>query len=229
MQTDEFLKKVRLRAGLEDNERAREVTDAVFAALRARISHAGGDNIAEQFPREIRDLWESGLAEHVARSLTGVDRMDLSEFKGRVQNKAHLANADQAEAVIRAVFMTMKEQLTRGAQQSIEHQLPDDIRTLWQTSNAPAEEREAQPSGEYGTAAAGLHRSDDQLTKDIAKALETDDEIDEDRINIHVQQGSVTLRGVVKTSQEWEAAGRAASHTLGVREVRNELTVVEAM
>ncbi|MEN6520409.1 MAG: DUF2267 domain-containing protein [Armatimonadota bacterium] len=227
MQTDEFLKKVRLRAGLEDNERARQAIDAVFGALRARISHAGGDNAAEQLPKEIRELWESGLAEHVTRSFTGVDRMALNEFLGRVQSRARLANADHAEAVVRAVFMTMKEQLTRGAQQSIEHQLPDDIRVLWQTSNAPAEAKEAQPS--RVEPAAGLFRSDDQLTEDIIKALEIDDEIEDDRINVHVQQGSVTLRGIVRTSREWEAANRAASQTLGVREVRNELTILESM
>ncbi|MEN6371334.1 MAG: DUF2267 domain-containing protein [Armatimonadota bacterium] len=225
MQTDEFLKKVRLRAGLEDNERARQATDAVFGALRARISHAGGDNAAEQLPKEIRELWEKGLAEHVTRSFVGVDRMDLSEFLGRVQARAHLANADHAEAVVRAVFMTMKEQLTRGAQYSIEHQLPDDLRALWQTSNPPSEVKEGISRAEP---AAGILRSDDQLTDDIIKALETDDEIEEERINVHVQQGSVTLRGIVRTSHEWEAANRAASQTLGVREVRNELTIMES-
>lgn len=233
MQTDKFLKKVRIRAGFEDNERARQVTEAVFTALRARISHAGGDNIAEQFPKDIRDLWESGLIDHIARGLKGIDRMDLGEFLGRVQNKAHLANADEAEAVIRAVFMTMKEQLSQGAQQAIEHQLPQDIRSLWQHSNAPAEEK-AQPSGRYGTEQVGpapvsLFRSDDQLTEDIKMALEENDEVDEDRINVHVQQGLVTLRGIVKTSEEWEAAEQAASHILGVQQVKNELTIVEAL
>jgi len=233
MQTEEFLKKVRIRAGLEDNERARQATEAVFSALRARISHAGGDNIAEQFPKDIRNLWESGLLEHIARGLKGVDRMDLGEFLGKVQNKAHLANADEAEAITSAVFMTMKEQLSQGAQQSIEHQLPQDIRSLWQRSNAPSEE-EAQPSGKYGMeqvgpAAVSLFRSDNQLTEDIKKALEEDDEIDEEWIDVHVQQGSVTLRGIVKTSDEWEAAERTTSRVLGVQRVKNELTIVETL
>ncbi|MBI2842309.1 MAG: DUF2267 domain-containing protein [Armatimonadetes bacterium] len=231
MQPEEFLKKVRQRSGLDTNEEARRAVDAVFGALRARISHGGGDNVADQLPKELRELWESGLVEHLMRSITGVERMDLHEFLARVQNAAHLANIDHAEAVTRAVFMTMREQITHGAQQAIANQLPEDIRAIWLAS---APEAGAPPSGLYGTerigpAAASVYRTDDQIAEDVRELLETSDEIDEERIDVHVQQGKVTLRGVVRTSGEWEAAGRVAAQTLGAREIENELTVVEEL
>ncbi len=141
MQTEEFLRKVRIRAGLSDNEKARQVIHAVFGALRARISHGGGDNIADQFPKELKELWESGVGQHIARSLVGVDRMDLSEFLSRVQNTAHLADIVEAEVAARAVFMTLHEQISSGARHSLENQLPEDLREFWRLSTPPAEEK----------------------------------------------------------------------------------------
>lgn len=232
MQTEEFLKKVRIRAGLKDNEEARRATDAVFGALKARISHGGGHNVADQFPKELKKLWESGIVEHIVDSLAGVEHMNLNRFLARVQDAAHLANTDEAEGVTRAVFMTMYEQISPGAVSAISHQLPEDIRALWQTSR-PAEEMVGE-EGKYGSeaigpAAASVFRSDEQLERDIEELLEVSDEVDAEKIDVHVQQGAVTLRGVVRTSAEWEAAGRVAFKALGTKEVHNELTVIEAM
>jgi uncharacterized protein (DUF2267 family) len=233
MQAEEFLKKVRLRSGLENNEKARQVTDAVFQVLRARISHAGGDNVAQQFPKEIRNLWESGPLEHVLRSFTGVEHMNLGKFLGHVQNLAHFADAAEAEVATRAVFMTLREQITHGAEEAISNQLPEDIREFWWMSSPPKEEKE-QPEGRYGSeeigpAATSVFRSDEQISHDIQGMLEVSDEVDADKIDIHVRQGMVTLRGVVVTSDEWEAAERLAKRALGVVEVHNELTVVESL
>jgi uncharacterized protein (DUF2267 family) len=231
MTAEEFVRKVRDRAGLEDDEQARQATDAVFGALRARISHAGGDNVANQLPKEIRDLWESGLIEHAARGLVGIDRMNLKEFLARVQNKAHVASVDEAEVVTRSVFETLREQITPGARQAVGHQLPEDILELWRTSATP-EEVAAQPQGPYGSeeigpSAVSLQKSDTQLAADVEDLLEASDELEAERIDVHVQSGTVTLRGVVRSSHEWERAERIAAETLGVVSVRNELTVVE--
>lgn len=143
METGEFVKKVKVRAGLPDNNFTGEVIDAVFGALRARIGHEAGDNIAEQLPRDIKLLWESGFMEHVARSMGGFERMDLNEFLEKVQNTAHLPDRSMAESVTRAVFSTMREQITSGADRIVQSQLPADIRDFWMRSTP--EEREALP------------------------------------------------------------------------------------
>lgn len=231
MTSSEFLKKVRTRAGLHDDEEARCVTDVVLAALRIRISHDGGDNMAEQLPREIKDLWESGLAEHIARGLVGVDRMDLSQFFSRIQNGAHLSNVDEAEDVARAVFSTLREQISHGSRQAIGLQLPEDIREFWASSAAP-EERVSPPAGAYGSeeigpSAVSVQRSDEQLAEEVEDLLESSDELDSEKIDVHVMQGMVTLRGVVRSSHQWEHAQKIASEALGVTNVRNELTIVE--
>ncbi|MHB9035089.1 MAG: DUF2267 domain-containing protein [Armatimonadota bacterium] len=139
MQTDEFLKLVRERAGLADNERAKRASEVVFQTLRIRISHEGGDNVAQQLPKDLKELWESGAFAHVQRALAGVERLDLGAFLARIAQQLGLDDISQAETVTRAVFMSLHEQLTTGAQQSISHQLPQDIRGFWEASVAGAQ------------------------------------------------------------------------------------------
>ncbi len=143
MQAEEFLKKVRVRAGLDNMDDARRATRAVFDTLRARISHAGGDNVAAQLPRELQQLWEAGLLEHILRSISGVERMDMGAFLARVAKEADLTDIHESETVTRAVFMTLQEQITPGAAHAIEHQLPPDILEFWNECKSAA--REAAP------------------------------------------------------------------------------------
>lgn len=131
MQADEFIKKVRVRAGFDNNDQARKATTVVFETLRARISHAGGDNLAAQLPKELKDIWESGPLEHLIRSIKGVEHLDLGGFLARVAKEADLKDIQEAESVTRAVFMTLEEQITPGMIHAVEHQLPHDIKQFW--------------------------------------------------------------------------------------------------
>jgi uncharacterized protein (DUF2267 family) len=140
MQTEEFLKKVRQRATLADNDSAKRACEAVFETLRARISHEGGDNIAAQLPKELKELWESGVFEHVQRKIFGSERFDLGGFFAHIAQQLGLDDISHAETVTRAVFISMHEQLTPGAQQSISHQLPPDIREFWEASVSVTQE-----------------------------------------------------------------------------------------
>lgn len=146
MQTEEFIKKVRVRAGLDDNEQAKKSIDSVFDALRARISHEGGDNVASQLPKELKEMWEAGLMEHLKRAVTGFERMDLGGFLAKVADEAGLQDIGQSETVTRAVFRTLQEQITPGASKAIENQLPPDIRDFWVSSAPQAEETTETPT-----------------------------------------------------------------------------------
>jgi uncharacterized protein (DUF2267 family) len=228
MQTREFLEKVRTRAGLRSDRDAKMAVDGVFGVLRARISHAGGDNVAAQLPKELKELWEAGIVDHVVRSLQGIDRLNLDEFFGRAQDAAHLRDAAQAETVTRAVFLTLREQITPGAQYAIENQLPQDIRAFWQSIA-----EEAQPAGRYGSeeigpAAATVFRTDDQIAEDIRELIEESNEIDPDQIEVVVHEGIVTLKGNVTSPQGREDAIHAAREVLGTKEIHDQLSVVHA-
>jgi uncharacterized protein (DUF2267 family) len=119
-----------------DNESAKRASKAVFETLRARISHEGGDNVAAQLPKELKDLWESDMLEHVRRKIMGGERFDLGGFFAHIAQELGLDNIAQAETVTKAVFMSLNEQITQGARQSISHQLPQDIREFWESSVA---------------------------------------------------------------------------------------------
>ena len=134
MESEEILKRVSGRAGLHNRDEAREAVDAVFDALRSRIFHETGDNIASQLPKEIRLMWESGTFEHVLRKITGFERMDLEEFLTRVKERLKFEDLDRARLVTQAVFMTLQETITPGAASKISAELPHDLRDLWEKS-----------------------------------------------------------------------------------------------
>lgn len=145
MQAEEFVKRVRMRAGYKDNEQAQNGIDAVFGALRARISHEGGDNIAEQLPKELKDMWESGTVKHILREFTGFERMDLGGFLAKVAKDAGFDDVRQSEVLTCAVFKTMRDQLTPGAQGTISAELPPDIREFWESCTSVETETETGP------------------------------------------------------------------------------------
>lgn len=134
MQAGEFVKKVRERAGLENNESAMAVIDGFFATLRARITHESGDNIAEQLPQDLQGHWEKGFIDHIKRKFSGTERMDLPEFIQRVQQEAKLGATCNAEHVTRSVIITFREAISPGADHTIVSQLPEDIRNFWLSS-----------------------------------------------------------------------------------------------
>ncbi len=145
MHEEEFLSKIKQRAGLKDLDEARRDTEAVFETLRARISHEGGDNVAEQFPLELKRLWESGLLEHVAGSVTGFERYDLGAFLANVAQRLGVQDVREAEMITIAVFAALKDQITPGASHAIESQLPEDIRTFWKNAEPEVLSRQTGP------------------------------------------------------------------------------------
>jgi uncharacterized protein (DUF2267 family) len=222
MQTSEFIRKIKDRTGTEDDEQVYQYIRGVFSVLRDRISIGGAHNLATQLPKELRDIWESGFVHDVLQAVKGTEHKGLETFIGHVQNAAHLGNADEAERITRAVFATLKEQISKGEIHSIANQLPEDLRRLWMESTP---EEGYYTSKRIGPAAAEVFRTDHQLEEEVEYLLELNDEVDESTINVHVEQGQVHLSGVVKSEQEREAAAKSAKHVLGVTEVINDLSV----
>ena len=59
MHRQEFYERVRARGGLASLREAREVTAAVFAALKEQISPGEVDDICAQLPRDLKEVWEA--------------------------------------------------------------------------------------------------------------------------------------------------------------------------
>jgi hyperosmotically inducible periplasmic protein len=68
-------------------------------------------------------------------------------------------------------------------------------------------------------------RTDEEIRNDILKHLEWDGRLESTDINVRVEQGNVTLTGVVSNYLEKEAAGDDARDITGVLSVDNELII----
>jgi uncharacterized protein (DUF2267 family) len=114
MKYDEFIKDVQHRAGLEDRERAEEVTLAVLQALADRLTGDEADDLIAQLPQEFK--------ERITISAAG-QRWTVNEFVERVA--AELAvEPDRAREVIQAVFETLRDAITPGEFHDVLVQLP---------------------------------------------------------------------------------------------------------
>lgn len=58
MHTRQFYERVKAEAGLASEREARQVTVAVFAALKAQISAGEADDILTQLPKDLKTVWE---------------------------------------------------------------------------------------------------------------------------------------------------------------------------
>lgn len=72
----------------------------------------------------------------------------------------------------------------------------------------------------------GYRRSDDRIREDVCEYLTEDDYIDATNIEVHVQDAEVTLTGHVDTRAEKRRADDLIDQIPGVRDVHNQLRIV---
>lgn len=114
-----------------DEQRAESIVFVVFQELRARITPKEAADVAAQLPINLRKLWlenETGDRE--------VLRTHLTDFLGRVRQKAALPDDQEAERGTRAVFGALQLLLgsptgTEGEAWDIFSQLPKGLKILW--------------------------------------------------------------------------------------------------
>jgi osmotically-inducible protein OsmY len=77
----------------------------------------------------------------------------------------------------------------------------------------------------YGKGPKGYKRSDERIRDDVNEALYLHDEIDASEIEVDVQNGEVTLRGMINSRHTKRMAEEAIEYLSGVKEVHNQLRV----
>ncbi len=78
--------------------------------------------------------------------------------------------------------------------------------------------------GRYtGRGPRGWHRSDERILEDINERLTEHPDIDASDIEVRVENGEVTLTGMVESRQVKHMAEDVAEEVLGVRDVHNQL------
>jgi hypothetical protein len=85
--------------------------------------------------------------------------------------------------------------------------------------------REAGREGYFGRGPRGYRRSDERIREDINDRLTWHPEIDASDIEVRVENGEVTLTGVVEDRHSKRLAANIADDVFGVEDVHNELKV----
>lgn len=143
MQYDEFIKLVRERSELVGREDSENAIKSVFQTLRDRIVTQTWENVQSQLPHELQQMMTMGFMEKMSDKMSSPTRMDLKSFIMRVADRLQTTDYNQAEKVTRAVFITLRQATTPGAQEEIESELPEDIREFWRQSQPPQMTQEA--------------------------------------------------------------------------------------
>lgn len=205
MNLEEFITRVKNEADLPDYNTARSAVNAVLKTLQEQISVGAAHAVENQLPEDLRELWRE--------SSSGVVEDVFEEYGEEV------------------TILGPEVDVPTGADMQIEPSsiAPDKPPTAPGTDVVGSGYTEAV-EGEYGAerigpSAASLHRHNAQLIYEIQNLLDSSDEIDSEKIGIHVHQGRVILTGSVKSEEQLNAAIRIAQDALGTIEVDNEIRI----
>jgi uncharacterized protein (DUF2267 family) len=114
-----------------DARRAESIVFVVFQELRVRITPKESGDVAAQLPIGLKELWLED--ESPGRP---VHRTHLTDFLGRVRQRAALSDDREAHRGTRAVFGALQRLLgsptgVEGEAWDVFSQLPKDLKRLW--------------------------------------------------------------------------------------------------
>ncbi|TCJ20542.1 DUF2267 domain-containing protein [Rubrobacter taiwanensis] len=123
MQHDEFIERVRERAGLGTQAEAERATYAVLATLGDYLAGGEGKYLAAQLPQ--------GVAEHLERRPPERSLLySPDDFLQQVGEKEG-ASLEEARKHTRAVFSVLEEAVTEGEMRDIRRQFPAGFEPLF--------------------------------------------------------------------------------------------------
>lgn len=126
MEWREFIRHVQKYGEIENEKRTEELIRVVFYLLSARLTIAEGEDLEAQLPKEIRAMWDE-----VKETRVNVIKFKMDEFLERVMTDGKLEDKEEAEKVIKAVFKTLKEQVSAGEAKDVASQLPEHLKEMW--------------------------------------------------------------------------------------------------
>ncbi len=123
MQYEEFIDRVRQRAGFGSSSEAEEATRATLTTLGEYLVEGEGLDLASQLPQ--------GLAEHLRQQPP--NRPMVYSFPDFLQQigEHEGVNTDEASAHARAVVSVLREAVSEGEMDDIRRQFPSEFDTLF--------------------------------------------------------------------------------------------------
>ena len=124
MQPEKFYTKVQNYSSLTDREKCKELCSVVFKLLSNRLTEDESKDLKSQLPSALKDIWKRDAGRDVIK-------FHKDEFLERVMKEGRLENLGTAENVTKAVFKTLKEQISAGEAEDVNAQLPKDLKEFW--------------------------------------------------------------------------------------------------
>lgn len=131
MNKGEFLHRVRDLTGIAEREQAERVTNAVLGTLCGRITRDEASDLEAQLPEGIDAMCRGNVLKDLVSRVKGPSKLEREAFLAHVQEEAKLSDATEADRATRAVFHTLKEQITEGEAGDVASQLPARLKIMW--------------------------------------------------------------------------------------------------
>ena len=129
----EFIGRLRSEAGIASADDAEQALEAVFAALKRRLSRDESAYLADQLPDDVEPLWSSLPA---GQSLDNAVLPESLADAG-IPDLAHSVAAEtglapgHAVVVTESVFHMLKEQISDAEVGQVSEQLPPSLQEVW--------------------------------------------------------------------------------------------------
>ncbi|MBW1990185.1 MAG: DUF2267 domain-containing protein [Deltaproteobacteria bacterium] len=126
-EANDWLKDIMFELSWEDRQRAYQALRATLHALRDRLTIQEVKDLGAQLPMLIRGMYYEGWTGHA----TPEKIRHLDDFLARVRREIVNGEAEDIEAVTRAVFKMLRHRISKGEIEDLEGILPEPIRELW--------------------------------------------------------------------------------------------------
>jgi uncharacterized protein (DUF2267 family) len=135
MNKAEFIYKIQELTALPTVEMAQDASMIVLSLLSHRLTPEESNDVAAQLPKDLRQLWNSDTWITNFLALSGQKQLRYrkkEELYAQIRNEIDKRQLPVGpEQIARAVFHTLKEQISEGEVADIAAQLPEDIEQLW--------------------------------------------------------------------------------------------------
>lgn len=137
MNKDDFLKMVMGQLNIEDKHVCERGIQIVLSILSHRLLENEAKDVEAQLPEELKRMWNNDVWITNLFRLSGkrLKYRHRAELLSMVENEILRENLPlHAESLTKAVFHTLKEQITIGESADITATLPDEIREFYKAA-----------------------------------------------------------------------------------------------
>ena len=137
MNKDEFIKKVMHFADIENKEIAERGVQIVLSLLSFRLTENEQKDVEAQLPQDLKRIWNNRVWAVNYFMLSGkrLKYRHKIELMSLVDNEIKREKLPlNAEALTKAVFHVLKENISFGESEDIAHMLPKDVREFYKAA-----------------------------------------------------------------------------------------------